>query len=62
MTLRLDILKRNYELEAAKYVLAGRKVRENPLLDLAQEGGDGGGGFGMNQALQLGKQNLAKDA
>ena len=57
-----DVLKRNYELEQAKYVLNGKAVRENPLRDLIEGGDDnlGGGsnnlgGFGSQQALQLGK-------
>lgn len=43
MTLRLyptyalklfsDIAKRNYELESVKYLLQGKKTRENPLAD-----------------------------
>lgn len=28
-----DIQKRNYELEQVKFVMQGKKVRENPLLD-----------------------------
>ena len=55
-----DVVKRNYELEAAKYVLQGKKVRENPLADLESRGGDdmaapGGNGFGSQQQFQLGK-------
>ena len=57
-----DVAKRNYELEAAKYVLQGKKVRENPLADIESRGGDdiaapGGnvGGFGSQQQFQLGK-------
>ena len=28
-----DIAKRNYELESAKYLLQGKKTRENPLAE-----------------------------
>jgi hypothetical protein len=62
-----DIQKRNYELEQAKYLLTGKKVRENPLLDGINggRGGDegsapmiGGGGFGSQQNFQLGKADF----
>ena len=59
MTLRLEVLKRDYELETAKHVMVGKRVRENPLLDLASQEGNNdnlGGGFGQQQNLQLGKQ------
>lgn len=51
-------------MESAKYVLTGKKVRENPLLE-GLSGGLGGAeegsapglglGFGQQQQLQLGK-------
>jgi len=40
-----DIAKRNYELETAKYLMQGKRTRENPLL----EGLGAGGGAGQNQ-------------
>jgi hypothetical protein len=62
LTLNRDIQKRNYELEQVKYVMQGKKVRENPLLDyLGQQNDENGGnngaasgaGFGSQQQFQL---------
>ena len=53
-----EVNKRNYELEAIKYNLPGRKVREHPLQLEGAEGAEGGA-FGSQQknVFQLGSKN-----
>ena len=62
MALYRDIQKRNYELEQVKFVMQGKKVRENPLLEYlgqsndengGNNGGASGAGFGSQQQFQL---------
>jgi hypothetical protein len=49
-----DIQKRNYELEQVKFVMQGKKVRENPLLEGLNSGADGEGANAGNAGLNGG--------